>query len=184
MNKLWIVLPIFLAACSNSCGGDRLPPAPLPPDEITVDAGAEVDADEDGSYSYYNADYSFILPSSAWRNETEKIGSTRAFFSNAEEKASFLASSEPFADTQDSFALLTVRAVKQSGMLVLHTESNIAINGIKYYAILASKEVSFFRLWVTVKKGKAFTFGCKTENATQQKAETLCTEIANTIKFH
>lgn len=184
MNKHWLSLLLLATSCScfSSCSKDKLPDPPFPPPAVLPDGGVSDADEEDGSFSYYNSEFSFILPSLKWRTDPNKIGTTKAFFVNVEQQASWLASSESFNATQDAFALLTIRAIKESGMSVLHTENSIMINNHKFYGILASKESSFFRLWLLVNQGKAFTFGCKVEESTQQNTEVICSEIANTIE--
>lgn len=183
MNKTLALLPLFLFACSGGCGGHE--PSPNPPPSL-ADAGAlpiqdAAPADSGSEYwKYSNSFFEITLPN-YWHVENPPIRSAHSYFTTPRNNgAAFLAAREPFEKGINEFALLSVRAAKESGMDVSSSLS-VEINDTKFFKMLLIKDSSMFWIWLTVKDGYAHTFGCKTQDLPEDKSAAVCESIAQSL---
>lgn len=101
---------------------------------------------------------------------------------NEEEHSIVLLIKEPFVGSTPAYVINAVRGVAEAGA-TLNASKQVELNGNKYVLLDSNKEGSRVWTWLTVNNGFGYSLSCGGPE-TEDHHETLCSEVANSLKLH
>lgn len=89
---------------------------------------------------------------------------------------------EPFVGSAPEYVINAVRGLSEA-LATLNASKQVELNGNKYVLLDSAKEGIRVWMWLTVNNGFGYSLSCGGPE-TEDHHETLCNEVANSLKLH
>lgn len=184
-----LLMSLGLISCSSCAKAPQTEPAPVPTPTATVPAPVPTATTPPPAPSTVVAQENWSFdPGEGWKvlmppnNEAIKTA-----LLNPEKKLLVIFTKEEFLGTQEQYALLNIRATRDSGATLVGS-STVEVNGVKYTLIETFKvnsngvKVNVWQ-WLTVKSSRGYVFTCGGPSSLNPSAQTDCQAVASTLKI-
>lgn len=174
-----MLLAIGLLSCS-SCTKKPGPAEPVPPIAV-ADAGKEAEASVPEMEVVIGDTWNLTFPNRNWHFTPMGEG-FNAYLNEIDKNLSVMVKEE-FAGTTQQYALLAVRALKDSGGALILTKP-VVINGVNFvFMETARGNEPHIWAWLATKNGSGYSFVCSGIESADDFQKNLCESIALTIQL-